>query len=645
MLRLPSARIELTSSDVEWHIKHHKRRLARLERGVPLTSFPQELDLEPQSPDQGRVTPDDSLSSRTRGKKQDEEIPIYSDEPVPQESQAFWHRVLVEAGTSAKVHQASLARSPQVIVPSDTFLENNGSVQASVRGQDEDDRDHDSNRGVVEELVISPRSPVSGSNSSAATQIQSCSTPVSYCSENDEDDRRQMLPFDESPEPLDLPPLESYKADYEGTSLSNNGQSNGQQDRKSWANQMDVDGPSDATASLLHRHTSASTLQNHGRSSAGMPFSAHARKAEVAASRRSHNHSEANTVIQLANEGSSGYSDHANVHLQQHVRTTSEGLRRSRLYISEAAASSSPHKDQEPQPEQASPEYTEEPRPLDLPPRRRKTYKRRSETYSYVLSNTSTPHEYVQEAEASISNAVRQLSGHYQQMEVDDHSSLESRFTTAEVQRSSPRSRQHQHRVFSPYIYRSSEQRSRQSSSTYLNGVSPHSRDNSWTGLPINPNLSTRPNPTLTRQPFQPAHVEFGASSRNVSANYNSLPSDENTQYQGSSTHHPPSTPPRSTSSSNVHPTPTRLSIYNDALPAHSQPQTPIGLPRNGLPFPRVARNPYFTAPARDRARIGRGFADRLQAAFASPTRSARRSGGDTDAGRRHGFMGGSRQT
>ncbi|KAL9577427.1 MAG: hypothetical protein Q9212_006373 [Teloschistes hypoglaucus] len=593
---LKSLEIMTVPLDVDWHMKHQKRRLATLEKGVPLTSAPLGLDAEPQSSHTRRVEPDDLLV-RKRSSKQNEEIPIYSDEPVPQESQAFWDRILVEAGTSAKVHQASLARSPQVIVPSDTFFENNASVQASVRGQDDDDRGRGSNRGVVEETLISPRSPVSSSDSSAATQIQSCLTPFSYGSETDDDDRRQMLPLEDSPEPLDLPPLESYKADYEGPSLSNSGIPKGRQARNSWANQMDVDGPSDVTASMLRHYTSTSSLQNHGLSSAGMPFGAHARKAELAASRRSITHSEANTAMQLINEPSSGYSDHAGIHPQQHFRATSEGLRRSRLYISEAAASSSPLKHQESHPELASPEYAEEPDPLDQPPRHRKTYLRRGDTPSYVLSDASAHHEYAGEVEASSSNAVRQLSEHYQQMEVDDH----------------------------PF--------------TYLNSMSPHSRDDSWTSLPVNPFLSTRTNPTLPRQPFQPLPFDIGAPSRNISGSYNNLPSNENTQRQSSSI---PGTPPRSISSAiNVHPTPTRLSIYNDALPAHSQPQTPIGLPRNGLPFPRLARNPYFTAPARAGARIGRGFADRLQATFASPTRSARRSGVEADAGgRRHGFMG-----
>ncbi|KAL8636124.1 MAG: hypothetical protein Q9228_006444, partial [Teloschistes exilis] len=505
MLRLPSTRIELTSSDVDWHLKHQKRRFERLEKGVPLTSAPQELDAEQQSSHPPRLGPDD-LFVRKRSKKQNEEIPIYSDEPVPQDSKAFWDRVLVEAGTSAKVHQASAARAPQLTVPSDTFFENNGSVQASVQGQDDDNRDPGSSRGIVEDMLISPRSPVSGSDSSAATQIQSCLTPISYGSETDDDDRRQMLPFENSPEPLDLPPLESYKGDYKATSLSNSGIPKGRQARNSWANQMDVDGPSDVTASMLRHYTSTSSLQNHGLSSAGLPFGAHARKTELSASRRSNTHSEATIAMQLANEGSSGYSNHAGIHSQQHFRTTSEGLRRSRLYISEAAASSSPHKHQELPSELASPEYAEEPDPLDQPPRRRKTYKRRSETHSYVHSDASTHHEYAQEAEASSSNAVRQLSEQYQRMEVDDDPS------------------------------------------PYLNDMSPHSRDDSWTSLPINPFLSTRTNPTFPRHPFQPLPFDIGASSRNSSVNYNGFPSNENTQRQSSSI---PSTPPRSTSSTN----------------------------------------------------------------------------------------------
>ena len=51
----------------------------------------------------------------------------------------------------------------------------------------------------------------------------------------------------------------------------------------------------------------------------------------------------------------------------------------------------------------------------------------------------------------------------------------------------------------------------------------------------------------------------------------------------------PPNTPTRSA-----------LRVYNDRLPASSQPQTPVGLPRHGIPAELARNNPAYTAPPRN---------------------------------------------
>ncbi|KAL8732326.1 MAG: hypothetical protein Q9181_003997 [Wetmoreana brouardii] len=638
MLRLASSRIHLTASDLDWHVRRHERRLAKLLKGEKPVPFTDDPNAQVQSPGpKRRVIPDELPRRPPKGEKPAEEIPIYSDEPVPRDSQEFWDRILADAGTSARVHQMSLARSPQVIFPSSTFLENNGSVRLSIRDEEEEDENVAPDGVSMGEILISPRSPVSDWESAASTQILSRLSPLSPPSLDVDEGNRQILSPRTSLERLSPSSQAIHDVNFEGPQHINNRKAGAEQaadPQDSWPNQMDVDGPSDAGPSL-HHYSSTSSLQDPEPGTFGMPFGAKARKAELAAFRNvSIAGSEANDL-----PFQDSYTSH---HQGQHVRTRSGVFPRSRLYISEAAASSSPDKHEKQPPQLDDPASAEEHGLLLLPPRRRKKYKRRSETYSFVASEASTSYRHPSRAASASNNFTYANSNDGIRAETDDSASPffihdeqpttyqhGSAFVNHEDQLSSPRPNRFLYPTSSPYR-RSTEHHSPRSSSTYPHGMSHPSREVSWTDLPHDAIINTRGYATFPRQPSQRLPLPFGNVSRNTSNSYSlasNIPSDENSPnpnnaYNAST---PPS--PLSVSTTGIQPTPSRLSVYNDSLPAYYQPQTPIGLPRNGLPRMSL-QNPFFTAPARARTRIGRDFADRLQEAFATPSRGLRRTDG-----------------
>ncbi|KAL8673012.1 MAG: hypothetical protein Q9224_007541, partial [Gallowayella concinna] len=338
---------------------------------------------------------------------------------------------------------------------------------------------------------------------------------------------------------------------------------------------MDVDGSSDAQPSLRH-YRSTSSLQDPEPRSVGMPFGAQARKAELAAYRNAQTAGSATNMSSHSPEYET--PDHAvqvgytSPYSSQHLRTRSGGHPRSRLYISEVAASSSPEK------RQRSVAGSDNPATNDEPARRgRKKYKRRTESPSFAASEASADYAYPTTSTYASENPFV------------EHSTISppqpvSRY--ADNLFSSPGSVEYYHPVSPPYN-ESTDRHTAHSSSTYLDSISPHSRNVSTSDLDHNHGSPSR-DYTIPRSPFDSLLLPFGTTPRTLSSNtplpYDRTPSNENAQ---SYNHHPyaPSTPPNHRSSSiSLHPTPTRLSIYNDTLPAYSQPQTPQGLPRNGIP-------------------------------------------------------------
>ncbi|KAL8762591.1 MAG: hypothetical protein Q9184_001445 [Pyrenodesmia sp. 2 TL-2023] len=568
-----------------------------------------------------------------------EESPIFSDEPVPRDSQAFWDRIVADAGTSARLHQQPLARSPQVIVPSNTFLENNGSIRLSVRGEDEHEHEQAQrlDLGSPPEMLTSPRSPVSDV-SETSTEVEPHMTSLLLLSldrvENDSHTRQSRQSSSEPSDSSAKTGVGSHATlgNHPFKSLVSRGVS----PQGPWPSQMDVDGPSDTAPSLQH-YRSTSSLHDPDPASVGMPFGAQARKAELAASRNaSMADSTARMEFRVLTPGAL-QAEYTRAQPTQHNRTRSGGFQRSRLYISEAAASSSP--DKRPRSPAESRDEPDKLNLLSLPPRRRKRYKQRSETYSYVASEASeaTTAQIESSHSALATNNPFEVSrdGNLQSEPCNAGGNLGAYgdYTLSLPTRpirdhtnssfSSPGNSQ-QHQPFSSPYSGSNLAHSRHSSSTYLHGRSPHSHNASSIELPYITNTSTHISPNPLRRPFEPLPRVFSVGPRTPSASAasafapNTPAADENGRHPGSP--YILSTPPRSVSATSIQQTPTRLSIYNDSLPPNMQPQTPLGLPRNGLPL----QNPFFTAPARGGSRITSRAAGWLHSAFATPSRVER---------------------
>ncbi|KAL8779001.1 MAG: hypothetical protein Q9213_007150 [Squamulea squamosa] len=562
MLRLAPTRISLTSADLDWHIRRQGKRLVKVKNGEASTAKIDATKSSNQSPKYRSSIDSELVPSRHH---RSNPVPIYSDEPVPQESEEsrpFWGGILADAGVLGRDNQATFVRSSRAASPADTFLGDNTSARAPVQDEDENDWSHD---GALGELQISPRSPeshplspesTSGSWTSASTQIQSRRTPISLPAQSPDEANAVPWPLDSS-------------------------------DRE--VNQMDVDGSSDAGPSL-HHYRSTSSLQDSEPALIGMPFGAQARRAELAASRSTYaDRSSYSNFSTPDRTVPGGYNPSPS---SQHIRMRSGGLPRSRLYISEVVASSSPEK------RQRSIIELDNPTPPDdtgsAPTRVRKRYKRR-ESSPYDASEASNdPRQSAYTGENPFDGPPQSSPPESITHDLDDL------FASAGGT---------QHR------YHGSQ--NLDIPSAYP--VSMSSQSHSYSSYN---DLSSYDYSLLPRQPFHPLPSAPTSTPRTPS---NSLPPtynpvDENAQSHRRH-HHNPTTPTSQSSSINLHPT--HISIYNDSLPSHSQPQTPHGLPRNGLPRMSL-QNPFYTAPARQGGGLGqrRGPAVWNPDVFMTPTRA-----------------------
>ncbi|KAI4274223.1 MAG: hypothetical protein LQ337_004075 [Flavoplaca oasis] len=585
MLRLAPTRISLTPADLDWHVRRHEKRLAKSKNGESTTNKAQASKHRSKSSKHQSARDPDTMPTHSPRK---DPVPIFSDEPVPQnseESQPFWTGILAEIGAAGRGNQTSTFRSHLT----DASFENSGAARLSVRRQPETDWSHGSALGDVQ---ISPRSPdslpqspasSSGSWTSASTQIQSRQTTNSVPARCLDDDATDQQLSDNSDQELDPEPVAVQGQDVTS--------------QHSRINEMDVDGSSD-TGPHLHHHRSVSSLQDFEPGLIGMPFGAQARRAELAASRNASVDSA--SIHPSCPEPEFTTPEHAlqdgysHSHSLQHMRSRSGGLPRSRLYISEVAASSSPEKRQRSAAGSDFPMVSSN-NTGSAPGRVRKKYKRR-DSFSFAGSELSDGHSHPTSATYSSENPFRRPP----RSSPPEPIPLDSLHYN-----SSPRSPEH-HRDSSFFG----------SPSVYAHGSSIHSPNHSSYDLPSYDYSS------LPRQPFHPLPIPTSSAPRTPSHSNPltpiQMPTSENASYIRSP--YAPTTPASQSSSIGLHPT--HISIYNDNLPSHSQPQTPIGLPRNGLPrmyYP----NPYYTAPARHG-----GFSTRRAGVvgnpdvFTSPTRA-----------------------
>ncbi|KAI4237017.1 MAG: hypothetical protein LQ349_002165 [Xanthoria aureola] len=599
MLRLAPTRISLTPVDLDWHVRRHEKRLAKSRNGETVRVKAEGRKTQTQSSKHRPFVDSDPIPTR-QSRDGEDPVPIYSDTPVPQhseESQPFWGGILAEVGAAARRNQTTAFRSHS----SDISVEIDRIVRFSFQRQEENDRSQD---GPLEDLQISPRSPEShplspasssGSWTSASTQIQSRPTPTSLPVHYPDEDSAELEPSDSSDQEPDLESAVSNATAIQSTTAV---QAHRTRSQHSLINRMDVDGSSDA-GPHLHHYRSTSSLQDPEPALRGMPFGAQARRAELAASRS------ASSSIDLGGRQSDfGTPDHASregispSHSYQ-TRTRSGGLPRSRLYISEVMASSSPEKRQ--RSAAGSDQLGSSNGIGSVPTRVRKRYKRRDSS-SFAGSETSDDHAPLTHSDHPTDNPF----GRPPRSSPPEPIPYDSIPAT-----SSPGNLQH--------LYHDSHFLG--SPSAYPNSISIHSSNYSSSY----DDLQSYDYSLLPRQPFHPLPTPPTAMPRTPPNNNNTLPfrpvsaseNDSHIQYP-----YAPTAP--ASRSSSITPHPTHISIYNDSLPSYSQPQTPVGLPRNGLPR-MYLQNPYYTAPARPGAMRGRvvGNPD----VFATPTRAEGRRG------------------
>ncbi|KAL8870273.1 MAG: hypothetical protein Q9174_003643, partial [Haloplaca sp. 1 TL-2023] len=651
MLRQNATCITLDASDIDWHNRRREDRLAKLARPASGKQSAQAMktdDVEVQSPGaQRKAVPDEppnELHSQfSEGDGKDPDIPIYSDEPVPQDSQEFWAQVIRDAGPSARLHHAPLGRTPQVIVPSAAFLENNGSVHLSVRGQDEDGHGPFSEQTPGEALA-SPMSPVpSSSGGNASTQVFSRLSPRPVPPFDSEEDNDQGSSDPKSPTPLDSPSPPTYEDgshNPEETDSRPSAMGRDRGNRSARFNQLDVDGPSDAVTSSSPQ-SSIPPLPGREDGTDDMLRWSHWSNHIGTLEERLESTSRAMT---RADRGMEEIRSLLRSDLAQKHRVRSGGLPQSRLRIAETATSSSPEKDPEPQHSTGSPDDDDPLQPSSILPRRRKDYKRRSETYSYTPSEASASYESSPaiagpstnppnpNSEDEFSFANLEHGGSFFTLPARDTTDLPHEPTRASMnashRSSSGNSRRHRR-----------SGRLNEFTRNWLSSTATNANSSPSTNRPPDPSELPRPfehqqhhgaetearlprrSTTRVRPPpiLIPMNSLTTAQNNMMMERYLRSTSNENNRadlgdasrasaaegrynadagpyhqfmfYQwGLPSTYVPSTDTTPTPVPTTT-TPSRMTVYNDSLSPSTQPQTPQGLPRRGIP--RTAPVPF----------------------------------------------------
>lgn len=675
MLRLNPTQIQLQEKDYKWHKPRYEHR-QELRASVPPADVTNVLRRSPRKNH-------DALTSQTvphtflaqpAAKPANTKIhwpdtSIYSNEPVPTSCRAFWDRVLAEAGTPTRTKTASLSNA-RVINPSDEFLDTTHSSRVSIEdvtteeqcGIDDYYRD---GQGDDAQRSYTPNSedkhsslqqtPVSSEESNSARSDEEPQlTSRQYAQTSSSRHRLSWLPFHRKTRPTNV-------------------DGNPDSDRRR-SSSMAVDGPSDQHFTG-HRETSRESDAKIELVDDGLHGSRRDRctiSSDVEAfGRCAFARGPSITTRELHDRPS--LPSMSGRHYSGHFRHPSGSLSRSSLYISQAAASSSPDLQRN--------GVRQSPGLLAFPPRRPRRYRPRSETYSYEESgefDRTAPTQLDGQYSAQATTAAQPslLVSYAPTRSAPSNSAYNSiRIVTPEATHDYLHASPLEEPIGAPYWVSPNQVRSnyntpsprddsRTSShrsisrigSYHSNADSVHSHPSSGRRSirsnhppPTSRNLSpsesaqsrissTHPTPSPRNlspfaAEFVPASARrnatpqfalpppFSATPRNVSFNLaipSSSPLSPHTPLQRQNGQRVPSiTEPPSPGS------PLRIPVYDDRRSPTNQPQTPAGLRRNGLPVmatqnPFGPRNPPATAPARPRGSVAR-VAD--WQAFATPTR------------------------
>lgn len=656
MLRLNPTQLRLDARDLTWHIDRHNERQTLRATGPPTnvtnkTRSPKRKQHDARTHDSpySFAQPATARTTEVTGKHEDS---IISNEPVPHDSRSFWDRVLADAGTPTRTQTTSLGNAT-VIEPSNDFLENNHSSRASI---EENYTDWHDDNDVGAHYNDDLRSPFRDTEADLSSQwpLPSSSgslesTRVDPCVDANKADEGQKLPFEKVVKTASAKRRLSFNnfnffhrkvtPDLDGSLEVNelhsfaNGDSDGRY-KSHWSHDRSKSESSNSSAggdirdgmygSRRDRRTISTNLETYvnGRSDA-----------EGSGSRHLSNDTVSRSMLPTMPSPP---------HCEDTPRHAS-GLPRSSLYISQAAMSSSPHKGPD-----TIAGYSETPASEGLlasPPRRRKRYKPRSESYPFVssedldmsaLPQLDGPSTFKSNLVNLPSLTVSYPSTHnmvptpplglpawnYHPIGASPAGSPnhDPNYTTGglhgQTQTNYEWSSPHESYQGSVEIHSYRSYSSMGSHHTRI--ASSHSQLGTVHPTPSRRNLSPFAESFVPRSarrhpsPQLPLPPPFSATPRNLSLN-SVFPSSS------VSPHTPPSRlPPYSISpvpQSHAH-----IPIYNDNLSPTTQPQTPAELSRNRRP-PLATQNPFNTAPAPSRGLTTRNERLATWQAFATPTR------------------------
>lgn len=668
MLRLNPTQLRLDARDLTWHIGRHSERQTLRTTGPPTnkinkTRSPKKNQLEARTHGSPCSFPQPSADSKAEFGGDKHEDSIISNEPVPHDSRSFWDRVLADAGTPTRTQTISQGNAT-VIEPSDDLLEINHSSRASIEEDHTNWQDRDDAEAAYSDDPQSPFRDVDAVNSSnwliPSSSGSHESTRLEPSIDADKLDEEQNLLSEKVVKTAPGKRRLSFNTfNFFRRKVTPDLDGNTEANANHFLTHRDTDGPCESRGIHDRSRSEAANSGTEGDLHDGMYGSRRDRRtisASLEAYVKGRGNGEASVSKTLSNDAASRSVLPAVPSPQQlhHRSRHASGLPRSSLHISHAAVSSSPHKEAA-----TTADHSQMPDSaglLGLPPRRRKRYKPRSESYPFVSSEdldmsalpqldgsfplqgdlvdlpsltVSYPstHNMVPTPPSGISawdyhpfGASRAgTPDHQDYTNGGSHSPAQTNYEW-----SSPRESNHNSVEISSYQSLSSIS----SHHAPIASSSSHSQMGSVNPSPSRRNLSPFAEAFVPRSarrhasPQLPLPPPFSATPRNLSLNSAFPPSSSSV-----SPHTPPSRLP---SSSSYSPSPVviphshaHVPVYNDNISPTTQPQTPAEFSRNRRP-PLASQNPFNTAPAR--ASGAPGLTARVEGlanwqAFVTPTR------------------------
>lgn len=515
MLRLAPTQIGIGSRDLTWHTERHEARQSRRADGYPVEVIGSPDRAVPVRTDRVKFNLPHRfarpLSIRKTSTNSVRGADLISKDPVPRGSRIFWDNILADAGTPSGIKVQNVGRRPRIIEQSDELQGNARSTEASLEGgfNTPTEADYASLFDITSPHQQSKKADVLHSSFSSE-----------YNSACEYNENNRELPGNDfhGKTQFDLP--------IRSSSLLLSPGGTRQEDS--------IIGP----RGLFYRKDMDSCPDS-------LPY--HRRNLGANADSDT---PESNDMV-AESFGPFSLPQLPFPRVVENFRRRSNGLPRSPLYISQAVASSSPEKRPQAFINDSDEDVTQSPSLLNRPPRRRKTYKPRSESYPFDVSEKSLSSSYAD----------------------DNSENGETGYLSAEE--SSPKISPPEHDVSDQggSISSSPIPKLRPSPARSKRNTSPYSFRSLRTPIALPP-LPPRP---------------FSATQRTTSGTI-ALPASPIT---------PLSSPPPSPTRSSPSTTPRRFRIYNDRLPASSQPRTPARLSRNGLPhMPHGIGIEIQTAPA-----------------------------------------------